>query len=318
MSELFYICRGATGNWTYLSKNYGWCKHFSDARTFPSREAANKLLNGRPGSIWSESELKDSPYYQDSMSHNTLTKIESKSAVTVTATWDGVRHWQHAAKMFEQGKLFSQVMIGFELLALKKANGVAHGNNQHEGRTSQVGKSSDDWETILQEEAGLAQSTAYRYMDMAKAAAPRLKKLPALKNFDPFATSLADMGKITRSELETAVKKLTDGKSQADFFNELYKQGGAGTGREAGCENNKKKLTLAEELALRKQCAGLDWNALALGFAAYKDKFLLLTDHEVEAQIAILDLQLTARKAWLKQPANNRQPAVISDLFAAK
>ena len=74
----------------------------------------------------------------------------------------------------------------------------------------------------------------------------------------------------------------------------------------------------AAKLALRKQCAGLDWNALALGFAAYKDKFLLLTDHEVEAQIAILDLQLTARKAWLKQPANNRQPAVISDLFAAK
>ena len=314
MSELFYICRGATGNWTYLSKNYGWCKHFSDARTFPSREAANKLLNGRPGSIWSESELKDSPYYQDSMSHNTLTKIESKSAVTVTATWDGVRHWQHAAKMFEQGKLFSQVMIGFELLALHKANGISQGKRSD---LSHVG-TSEDWDSILEEEAGLSRSTAYRYMDMAKAAAPRLKKLPALKNFDPFATSLAKLGEPQRAALTSAVKKLTDGKSQADFFNELYKQGGAGTGREAGCENNKKKLTLAEELALRKQCAGLDWNALALGFAAYKDKFLLLTDHEVEAQIAILDLQLTARKAWLKQPANNRQPAVISDLFAAK
>jgi len=247
-----------------------------------------------------------------------LTKSESKSNVVITATWDGVRHWQNAAKLFEQGKLFSQVMIGFELLALKKANGVKNGNNQHDWRVSQNGKPTDDWETILQKEAGLAQSTAYRYMDMAKAAAPRLKKLPALKNFDPFATSLAKLGEPQREALTSAVKKLTDGKSQADFFNELYKTGGAGTGREAGCENTKKKLSLAEEVALRKQCAVLDWNALALSFSAYTDKFLLLTDHEVEAQIAILDLQLTARKAWLKQAVSHRQPAVISDLFNVK
>ena len=67
MSEQFYICRGATGNWSYLTNNYGWGKHFADAKAFISRDAALTILHGRPGSIWSESELKASPYYQAEM-----------------------------------------------------------------------------------------------------------------------------------------------------------------------------------------------------------------------------------------------------------
>lgn len=242
-----------------------------------------------------------------------LTKIESdKNPVAITATWDGVRHWLNAAKMFEQGKLFSQVMTGFELLALKKAHGVAHGNNQHEGRTSQIGKSTDDWETILQTEAGLAQSTAYRYMDMAKAAAPRLKKLPALKNFDPTTTAISEMGRITRSELETAVKKLTDGKSQTDFFNELYKQP---SGNANPTSAPHKKLTLSEEAAAHQEMARVQWAAIDKQLGVYRDKFTVLTDSDGEAQIAILEQALNARRAWLKQPANNRQPKAIEAMF---
>ncbi len=67
MSESFYICRGATGNWSYLSNNYGWCKHFTEAKAFINRDAALTILNGRSGSIWSESELKASPYYKAEM-----------------------------------------------------------------------------------------------------------------------------------------------------------------------------------------------------------------------------------------------------------
>ena len=44
MSEPFYVCRGATGNWSYLSNNYGWCKHFSEAKAFINRDAALTIL----------------------------------------------------------------------------------------------------------------------------------------------------------------------------------------------------------------------------------------------------------------------------------
>jgi hypothetical protein len=169
-----------------------------------------------------------------------LQKTESKSPVAITGTWDGVRHWLNAAKLFEQGKLFSQVMTGFELLALRKSHGIVNGSKAH---LSQDGKG-QDWETILEKEAGLSQSTAYRYMDMAKAAMPRLKKLPALKNFDPFTQPMSQLEKPQQEAMATAVKKLTDGKSQADFFEGLYKTGGGNPDAKGG---KTRKLTAEEQ-----------------------------------------------------------------------
>jgi len=241
-----------------------------------------------------------------------VTKIESKSNVVITSTWEGVRHWQNAAKMFEQGKLFSQVMIGFELLALHKANGIQRGGDR---ANPQVGALLT-WEEILEKETGLADSTARRYMDMATAAAPRLKKLPALKNFDPFTTSLAKLGEPQREALTSAVKKLTDGKSQADFFEELYKQGGKGTGREPGCDNTKTKPSLADQVAAQQALAAEQWKAIEKQLTAYADKFTVLTDHfGAAAQSAVLERALNARKAWLKQPANKRDPKAIAEMF---
>ena len=243
--------------------------------------------------------------------------------VTITATWNGVRHWLNAANLFEQGKLFAQVMTGFELLALKKACGVMPGNNQHTARFSQIGKSSsagssaaNDWEIILQQEAGMGQSTAYRYMEMARAAAPRLKKLPALNSFDPFTQPMSQLPAPQREAMETAVRKLTDGKTQTDFFEDLYKTGGRGPGREPGCDNGRTKLSLSEAAALRRTQADADWRALARMLAAYRDKFVLLADDDIIAQTAALEQALNPRKAWLKQPLNQRQPRAIEEFFA--
>ncbi|HEV2691420.1 MAG TPA: hypothetical protein VG347_00840 [Verrucomicrobiae bacterium] len=246
-----------------------------------------------------------------------IQKSDSKNPVVITATWDGVRYWQNATKMFEQGKLFGQVMIGFELLALQKQHGVANGNNQHAGRVSQNGKPSMDWETILEKEAGLAQSTAYRYMDMAKAAAPRLKKLPALRDFDPFSTSLAKLPEPQREAMATAVKKLTDGKSQADFFEELYKTSGSQANANPDGGKNRKNLSMAEEASLRHAKAVKQWHTIDKMLTVFADAFTLpgFTDHDTEAQCATLEKALAARKAWLKQPLNGRNPKVIAEMF---
>ena len=255
-----------------------------------------------------------------------LAKIPlTNSPVSVKGTWDGVRYWLNAAKAFEQGKLFSQVMVGFELLALHKAFGISQGKRSdlvphhfpHAGGSDANSDSStaDSWEELCKREAGIGDSTGYRYMDMAKTATPRLKQLPGLKNFNPFKRSLSKLKPAMREELQSAVKKLTDGKSQGEFFDDLYKQKSGGTGREPGCDGTKKKLTLSEEAALRQQEAAQDWTACDRQLWAYKDKFTVLTDTDVTAQIARLEQALNARNAWLKQPLNDRQPKLIADMF---
>jgi len=251
-----------------------------------------------------------------------------ESPVLVKGTWDGVRRWLNAAKMFEQRKLFSQVMVGFELLALHKAHGVENGKKTvvvpH--NLSQSGKGdantdigglsvADSWEAICERETGISRNTGYRYMDMAKVATPRLKLFPALKNFDPFKESLQSLKPAVQEALQTAVKKLTDGKTQGEFFDELYKQGGKGAGRDPGCDGTKKKLTLSEEAALRQEQARLDWQACWKALTAYGDKFVLLTDEDAMAQVATLEQVLNARQAWLKQPLNERNPKAIAEML---
>ena len=81
----------------------------------------------------------------------------AKSPVVIAGTWDGARHWLNTAKMFEQGKLFAQVMAGFEIIALQKEHGVKHGGDRS---SSQNGNLKPDFESILKKETGLSQSTA--------------------------------------------------------------------------------------------------------------------------------------------------------------
>jgi len=261
-----------------------------------------------------------------------VVKSESKSPVVIAGTWDGARHWLDTAKMFEQGKLFAQVMAGFELLALQKAAGVKHGGDRS---SSQNGNLKPDFETILKKETGLSQSTAYRFMSMAKAAAPRLKKLPALRGFDPTANALASLTAPQAAAMATAVRKLTDGKTQQEFGEQLglwkKPQGSGATGRplltasgpqgeddqEGDTEpvEEGKKLTLAQEAELRKQQAAQNWAALDKGLTAYADKFILLPDTDVEAQIAGLEQALKARREWLKNPVGKRDAKAVADLF---
>jgi hypothetical protein len=101
-------------------------------------------------------------------------------------------------------------------MALRKAHGVKNGGTAGQGGyLSHDGKG--NWETILKAESGLSQSTAYRFEDMAKAAAPRITKHPALKNFIPGEHSLASLPAPQKAALETVVKKLTDGVTQKEF-----------------------------------------------------------------------------------------------------
>jgi hypothetical protein len=249
------------------------------------------------------------------MSNNTLQKIEAKSdrdsVVVVTSTWDGVRYWRNAAKMFEEGKLFCNVMTGLELLSLYKANGIQRGGDRANPQAAGL----LTWEEICKKEAGISDDTARRYMDMAKAAAPRLKKLPALKNFDPFTMPMAKLPELQREALTHAVKKLTDGKSQTDFFAELYKQPSGNPNPKDGGPKTKPTTAQQAEAAfnIAMENSGVMGKAVT---ASNKDFFLTARDNdlEVDAQIAVLEFALKLRTKYRNTP-RARRDAVVAEIL---
>lgn len=249
-----------------------------------------------------------------------LIKLPSKITHTgITGTWDGARKWATAAAMAEKLKLFCQVMTGFELITIKKQAGIQQGGDQK----SADAKSKSHRGILIsgeeiEKQLGVSHSVAGRWEQMAAACAKRLKKLPELQDFDPAAASLADLPKDKQEALNKAVAKLTDGLTQKEFGESLglwkKPQGAGATGRAPG-EGGRKKLTLAEQAEALQQLAVEDWQKLELAFTAYGTKFTVLSDLHAEAQIAVLEKQLTARKAWLKQPLNNRDPKAVEALL---
>jgi len=250
------------------------------------------------------------------MSEQNLQKLNPSTPAQITGTWDGARQWISAAGLFEQGKLFCQVMAGFELMELHKNHGITNGSKAH---LSHDGKGA--WDEILAKETNLSSSTAYRFMDMAKAAAPRLKKIVALRGFDPLNKPMALLTAPQKEALQAGVRKLTDNKTQKDFGEDLglwkKHQGAGATGRAPG-EGGSRKLSISERAELLKVQAVEDWAEMADMFKVYCGKFTVLSDTSVEAQIAVLERHLTARRAWLKQPKTNRVASAIEHLFDTK
>ena len=240
----------------------------------------------------------------------------NKLPLEIKGTWDSAREWNAAAGTFEQCKLYCQVMLGFELLALHKSLAVKPGNPNFQ--SSQVGKIGDgsNWGDLLTKEMGLSSSSAYRFMDMAKAAAARLKKLPLLQGFDPKVISIGALREEQKAELKTGVQKLTDNLTQQEFGEEngLWKLPyGSGGGNPNA--KGKRKLSLTEQAALLQQQANQDWTDIELYLLAYEVKFTVLPDIKVESQIAWLEEQLTARKTWLRQPLKERDPKAIAAIL---
>lgn len=235
--------------------------------------------------------------------------------ITVKGTWESARQWHSAAGQFEQCKLYCQVMLGFELLALQK-------EHAQQGKRTDLGATIPHdgkklFTDLIEQEMQFGCSSAYRFMDMAKAAASRLKKLPELRDFNPIGVPLIDWTPPQREALQSGVRKLTDGQTQKEFAEQLglWK---VPQGQNGGNANPvpRRKLTLTEQAeALRKQAAE-DWLVISNMLETYAAKFCALPDEDIDAQIAVIDQASTARKTWLRQPKTARDPQAIGRLFA--
>jgi hypothetical protein len=243
-----------------------------------------------------------------------LTAATACPSPTVVGTVESLKHWLSAASRFEQGKLFSQVMAGLELKALWKAAGLKHGGDR-KGPNSQIGNLIGHEDICTA--AGISKTQAYRLMEMADAALPRLKKLPELAGLDLLAMPISSLTDSTAAALETAVRKLTDGKNQQDFFGELglYKRpaGSKGGAREAGPG---KELSEDARKELLIQSARDDFNSIEVTLVTSGAAFTLLDDREVMAQIHVLQGAIEARNRWLRTPKGRRDANAVGAIRA--
>ena len=256
------------------------------------------------------------------------------------ATWQGVKYWAELAAKFSHASVAAQVMAGFALSELRKANNVKPGqpkkvlphdagilvshNLPHDvggSATSPHDAAKLSWPEMVEKFAGISDDTARRWMAMADDIKARWKKLaPQVRLKELMAVPPSDWTEKDTKLVTDSLHKVADGSTQLEFMRELglakQKPGANSTGGTGG--NTKKKLSLAEEKALHIEMANVQWHAIQKQIGTYTDKFLVLTDHDIEAQIAVLEQALTARKTWLKQPLNKRDVKAIAQMFNTK
>lgn len=249
-----------------------------------------------------------------------LGKVAARKLATapssVAGTWDGARLWLDRAKAMQEGVLYCQVMVGFELLALREGHPETRGRKPAGGKKSHV----ETFFTAAERETNLSRPTIYRLLAMAEGAAKRLKASGGvlLKDFDPTNQPIALLSGAKRDALSGAVKKLTDGLTQQEFLFDLglakVPQGWGATG---GARDRKAKanLTEAEEREAAVADAREHWRHDRLSLFTFRAEFMLLDDTEVRAQIDFLEALLKARKQWLAKPFPDRKAAEIEKLL---
>jgi hypothetical protein len=273
--------------------------------------------------------------------NTSLAKIDHSKAMTAAPSWERVSYFADLAAKFQHASTAAQVMAGFDLLDLRKL----HGNQGKRTDVIDVSKMSErefkkaldkvapdgkagtspsnleklDWPDAVKKYAGVSDETARSWMKMAEGIRSKWKKLAPQERLQ----QLMSVAPSEWSEKDTklvydSLSKVCDGKTQIDFLRELGLAKKAPGNPNAKGSADKKNLSLSEQTALRKKQAAEDWAAVDRLLLTHRDKFTLLPDGDIEAQIATLELHLKARKEWLKNSVGKRDAKAITEMFNTK
>lgn len=230
-------------------------------------------------------------------------------------TWEAARTWLQRARVMAEGALFCQVMTGLELLHLRDQHPETRGRH---GKKVQ-GDGLFTFAELACRETGLGRSTIFKLIEMASAALPRLRKLPGLRGFDPTASAIGLLGAPEQEALTTAVRKLTDGMTQADFLAELgLAKAPQGSGATGGARNvgPQEKLSAEDKATMMAQAARADFAAAVKAFEISQARFTLLPDAEILGQIEYLQRQIDARRDWLQSALGARSSKAVKAILA--
>lgn len=239
-------------------------------------------------------------------------KLEA-APVTVLGTWDSARRWLAHGKYLQEAALYCQVMLGFELLALRENHPETRGGPP--GKQKYVGRTFADQ---AMEETCLGRDSVFKLMRMAEAAIPRLRKISGLRDFDPSSQTLLALPDAQRTALSAAVHKITDGLTQGDFLVELgLAKSPQGSGATGGARTRLEPLSSSQKAEWERKCAVENFAAAMRTMEANPIRFTLLEDIEITTQIAELEHYIKIRRRWLSMPKGQRDVTVIEALLKA-
>lgn len=156
-------------------------------------------------------------------------------------SWGRARQWLAYASKFEECKLRSQVMLGFELIALHRQLQVRNGARTETPKTdlSQNGKG---WVDLIESELRIRHTTAYRFMEMSRAVAEKkLQPFAIISGIDLATTPISALTFEQSAALSTAVRRICDQRTQRDFLEDLGLADSAAEARAKGGDNEWKK-----------------------------------------------------------------------------
>lgn len=241
-----------------------------------------------------------------------------QSPVPVAGTWESARTWLDRAAYAEATALWCQMMLGFELAALQYEHGETRGRPSGGNKPKAlVFSRPQPFYEMVTERLGISDETARNLIRMAKAAVPRLRKLPDLRDFDPCQHRIGLLPEPQLVSLNAAVFKLTDGLTQIEFMRELgLVKAAHGSGARGGYKPAVKDAPSVTELAeAEAKAARENFVMLSQIVGTKPERFTLLPDEEVKAELAVLEIAATARRKWLSQPMGHRDPSVVTELF---
>jgi len=247
---------------------------------------------------------------------------------------DRLKLYASSSDWFARASLAMQVMCGITLRDIKRVSPYTQGRKAlpgkkpHDAGFSENGPemgisvASDPfagfstWEAFLKGTAGISADTAGRWMAMAEAALPRLRKLDG---WGDMIQSLLDrpISNLAPEEVEMlskAVAKITDGRTQLDFLVELgivKRPGNPALGGNTG--GRPAASGVIDEEAI-KRAAIEDWATVERGILGGGMGFTVLTDAAIEAQIGLLARAVSVRREWIASPASARNPQTIKTL----
>jgi hypothetical protein len=136
-----------------------------------------------------------------------------------TNPFAAARHLLDGIKRHTAFALAGQIALGIELTHLKNELGFSHGGDRKSSPND--GGLKLTWSAWLKQELGIGEETARRFMMMAEAIRPKLKKLGGKEMLAILSKPTAQVTDADRDSIMALVVKCTDAQTQAEFLKEI-------------------------------------------------------------------------------------------------
>lgn len=237
--------------------------------------------------------------------------------IVVAGSVENARKYLDAAAKFARCSAAMQVMAGFEMSELKKLGGWVQGGRRGQNRSDCGFAQHETWEAFCRSELGVGERTAAAYIAMADAAKPRLRKVEGFAGLleEILSQPVTALSEEKKNLLTEAVKKITDGRTQMELFEEWgisKKRPVPGTGGALGGAGAPRHQPTEEDV---REAARRSWTDIMAMVTREKDSFTALDDAHQEALQLHLEALLGGLKWWKALRPSQRGPATRRELL---